>query len=185
MLSYAQFQRGQQVNGAIYLDDGAVLTAPFIYYEKEQAILKQDSLLFEVYTTFHVDSFVYYDPELMWQRKFRKLEYKHREQFFEVVAPGELEILRLKLPHNAPERIIKNELDRHRLDYHYFVWHQGKLSSLNSYKPKHLKKNYPQLWKETRKYIRDHNFGFYKMHHKIQIIQKVNDLLDSRITISE
>lgn len=179
-VNYAQFDTRQEVNGAIYLDNTAVLTASFIYHEKEQLIVKKDHQALKVYTTFHVDSFLYYDPELMWQRKFKKMKYKKKEQFFEVVAPGKLEILRLRLPNDVPERLIESEVDRHRLNYRYFVWHENKLSSLNTYRPKNIKENYPQLWKETRRYIKDHDFGFSKIHHKIQIIQKMNDLLQTQ-----
>lgn len=176
--NYAQFRKGMEMIGVIYLKKDPAIVTPFIYLEKEQVLLVKDSLHFAAYTTFHVDSFFYYDPKQMLKRRFKKLEYQQRTHFFEVVANGKLEILRLKLTIDAPERVIKSSLDRHRLNYDYFVWHDGELSSLQSYKAKTLKKKYPQLWKEIHLYMRDQNFIFHKLHHKFQIILKVNDLLN-------
>ena len=125
---------------------------------------------------FHVDSFFFYDPTLHWQRRFKKLEYQQQEQFFEVVAPGRLEILRLKLPYNAPERIITNELDRQALNYRYFVYQDGELSTLNGYNIKRLKTTHPQLWEKAKRYRREHDFSFYKLPDKMQIIEQINHL---------
>ncbi|MEQ9442556.1 MAG: hypothetical protein RIG62_26185 [Cyclobacteriaceae bacterium] len=175
-VNYAQWNHVSEVNGAIYLSDGTELLTRFAYHEKTQALSRKDRLTMEVFTTFHVDSFLFYDPALNWQRRFKKLEYQQQEQFFEVVAPGRLEILRLKLPYNAPERIMTNELDRQALNYRYFVYQDGELSTLNGYNIKRLKTTHPQLWEKAKRYRREHDFSFYKLPDKMQIIEQINHL---------
>ncbi|MEK6482465.1 hypothetical protein WJR50_33325 [Catalinimonas sp. 4WD22] len=95
--------RSKEVSGAIYLQDGTEIIAPFIYHEQEQVIVQKNVSGLQVYTTFHVDSFFFYDPALMWQRRFRKINYRKRDQFFEVVTPGKVSIVRLKMAQSAPK----------------------------------------------------------------------------------
>jgi hypothetical protein len=80
--AYAQVFRDKEVSGALYLPDGTVIVSPMTYHEKAQLIVRKDSSAIQVFTTFHVDSFFFYDPELMWQRRFHKRKYQGREQFF-------------------------------------------------------------------------------------------------------
>nr|WKN39021.1 hypothetical protein K4G66_09935 [Tunicatimonas sp. TK19036] len=175
--NYAQWNRTPEVSGAVYLSDGSELLTPFTYDEKKQVLWRENSSSFKVLTTFHVDSFFFYDPKLNWQRRFKKLNYQQRPQFFEVVARGPLEILRLRSPFDAPERVVTQDFDRQVLDYRFFVYQQGKLSTLNGYDISSIKETHPHVWREIRRYRRAQHFSFYKMHHKLQIIQKVNDLL--------
>lgn len=183
-LAMAQTLRGKEVSGAIYLHDGTEIVAPFIYHEIEQIIVQKDTAGMQVFTSFHVDSFFFYDPELMWQRRFHQRMYRNRAHFFETVTPGELSIVRLKLPQNAPERMVINETDRHRLDYSYFVLYQNELYFLRDYGLKNLRSIHPELWKELKKFTRNRQLDFYKISDKIQIIRKLNELIKKQDTFS-
>ena len=181
---WAQALQGKEVSGAIYLEDGTEIVAPFIYHEKEQVIVHQDEMGLQVYTTFHVDSFFFYDPEPMWQRRFRKMRYHNREYFFETVTPGKVSIIRLKLAQCAPESMVKNSEDRHRLNYRYYVLYQGQLYYLSDYSLKNLRQIHPELWKEVKRFARERNLNFYKMGDKVQMIRKLNALISEQDTFS-
>jgi hypothetical protein len=183
-VTIAQPLRGKAVSGALYLNDGTEIVAPFTYHEKEQIIVQKDTTGMQIYTTFHVDSFFYYDPELMWQRRFHKRMYRDRPHFFETVTPGEVSIVRLKLANSVPDRMVINETDRHRLDYSYFVLHQDSLFRLRDYSLKNLKHIHPELWKEVKRFARNSNLDFYQISDKIQMIRKLNALLDEQDTFS-
>lgn len=183
-LAMAQTLRGKAVSGALYLNDETEIVAPFIYHEKEQIIVQKDTTGMQIYTTFHVDSFFYYDPELMWQRRFHKRMYRDRAHFFETVTPGKVSIVRLKLPQSAPERMVIKQADRHRLDYHYFVLYQDKLYRLRNYSLKNLRSIHPELWTEVKRFALNRNLDFYKISDKIQMIRKLNELINQEDTFS-
>ena len=183
-VAMAQTLRGKEVSGALYLHDGTEIVAPFTYHEVEQVIIQKVTAGMQVYTTFHVDSFFFYDPELMWQRRFHKRFYRDRAYFFETVTQGEVSIVRLKLPQNAPEKMVINEADRHRLDYSYFVLYQDKLYFLRDYGLKNLRNIHPELWTEVRKFARNRSLDFYKISDKIQMIRKLNELINQQDTFS-
>ena len=176
----AQSISKKAVSGAIYLNNGEEVVTPFVYHETEQVIIRKDNAGIQVYTIFHVDSFFFYDPELMWQRRFKKMKYRDREYFFETVTPGEVSIVRLKLPHSAPDRVVLHEAERHQLDYRYFIRYQQNLSNLNSYSMKSLKQIHPEYWSQLRKFARMRQLNFHKMGDKIQMVQKLNDLINKK-----
>lgn len=180
----AQTLQGKEVSGAIYLNDGTVIITPFIYHEKEQMIVEKKDTGLEVYTIFHVDSFFFYDTELMWQRRFRKIKYRDREHFFETVTPGKVSILRIRMVHSAPESMIASKADRHRLNYRYFIFYEHGLHYLNYYHLKNLEKLFPQHWPELLEFAQKRSLSFYKISDKIQLIRKLNTVLDEQDTFS-
>jgi hypothetical protein len=182
--SSAQALQGREVSGAIYLSDGTEIITAFIYHEKEQVMVEKKATGLEVYTTFHVDSFFFYDPELMWQRRFRKMKYRGREHFFETVTPGEVSILRIRMAHSAPESMIANDTDCHRLNYRYFVLYQDKLHYLKYYHWQKLHELFPGHWTTLLEFARKQNINFYKMSDKIQLIRKLNAILAEKETFS-
>lgn len=181
---WSQPLQGREVSGAIYLENGSELVIPFIYHEKEQVIVHQAESCLQVYTTFHVDSFFFYDPELMWQRRFRKMTYRDRAHFFETVTPGKVSIIRRRLAQTAPESMVKNSADRHRLDYRYFVLHRGQIYCLRDFGYKNLRQIHPGLWREVKRFARKRNLNFYKMSDKVQMIRKLNALINEKDTFS-
>ncbi|MEK6482464.1 hypothetical protein WJR50_33320 [Catalinimonas sp. 4WD22] len=81
--------------------------------------------------------------------------------------------------------MVKNSEDRHRLDYQYFVFHSGSISRLRDYGLKHLYATHPEFRKEMKKFARHRHLDFYKMSDKIQLIRRLNQLINQRDTFSQ
>lgn len=183
-MAKAQFLPGKEVSGAIYLHDGVEIIAPFVYHEKEQVLVLKKSLGVQIYTTFRVDSFFFYDPEMKWQRRFRKMDYREGAYFFETVTASRVSILRLKLPQYVPDRMVKSEEYRHSLNYRYFAYFRGKLTPLKKFSVRALRHSYPEAWEELRKFARSKNISYHQLGDKIRVINKLNDILKGKDSFS-
>jgi hypothetical protein len=64
-VTLVQLIKGKAVSVALYFSDRTEIVAPFTYHEKKQIIVGNDTSAMQVYTTIHVDSFFFYDPQLM------------------------------------------------------------------------------------------------------------------------
>ena len=75
-----------------------------------------------------VSSFRYYDDRDNINRKFISLRFNGRYQFYEVVIPGDFQIIRRLKKYALTWEVNERE------SYHFFTWYKGELKPIEKFK---------------------------------------------------
>ncbi len=142
--------------GVIVTRDNEVLQCEFKMEWRYDALIVREGKGSRLYPAHRIRSFRYYDREKNINRKFTIAESVkkglRRQRFFEIVADGELQVLRnLKTYRGAyhdktdyePNRLIS--LSEEANAYHYFVRAEGKWYTLRQFRRKVLPSLDPSL----------------------------------------
>ena len=164
-------------SGGIYLKSGELLHARMEYLERYGSLVTSRGEGHGIYTTFQVDAFFFYDEGQKKMRRYRNLEHKGRERFFEVLYSGKLEVLRLKREAVLPAGTLFGNIAQKESGHSLFILYQNELMPLNRFGPKSLASSFPMFYDELENFCRYQGFSIYRSRDRLYIVEELDRLL--------
>ncbi len=184
---------GLWCNGRIELDNGELLEGEINYDLKFEVIQIRTNGMLRAFTAENVVHFSLFDPVKYRQRDYVSLEYEvseayKRKTFFEVVADGNLTVLRksryVRRPRitedNRAPHIYLNNVCRHS----YFVVKDQKWTEIDNFKTTVLSWM-DDFEQEIDQYISQHRLKLKNLTDRMRVVSVYNQLSDSRKLVNQ